>query len=152
VSRPNVLGWALGLTLAGLAGGCGSTGSPAASTAIPTANFTQRAERICVADVKGEVAALKDSGGDLQAILSKMQASSATVLTRLTALNPPADRRAAYVRFVGDVRALDGVSDSPDYAAAEAQGPRLGSKAAADARAAGLPVCAQAYGNPRQAV
>jgi serine/threonine-protein kinase len=108
-------------------------------------NFNLRADRICVGDLEGEIAALKSSGGNLLTILRRIQASDATVAARLAALNPPPQRRRAFDRFLADVRALAGVSggvtNGQNYTVAQAPG----SMAAADARAAGLKACAEVY-------
>jgi hypothetical protein len=129
--------------LALAAAGCGSS-----SSKLSDAAFTSKADAICNA-ANAATAKLSGSGG--AAAVKSAEELLSTMIGRLQALSPPADRAAAFSSFLTEVKYVESLlkqlgaaaaaRDSAKIASIETQVPGFESKGKAEATAAGIKSC-----------
>ncbi len=126
-------------------GGSGGLGASSASRSSAKAAFAAQAGAICLADLEARQAALTNSGGNVLRIVSRLDAADGTAVAQLAKLTAPGAQKAAFTRFVADLRALNRLS-GPAALAPNGPSSQLAAATSAAATAAGLRACAIAYG------
>ncbi|MGO9753651.1 MAG: hypothetical protein ACLP8S_21265 [Solirubrobacteraceae bacterium] len=114
--------------------GCGG------SSHVSTADFAARALAICKQDLS-QARQVALAGGEIVAMIARLDAGEAGSQHQLAALTPPASEKAAFVRFLADRRRV--YASSKDPAALPTEQARLDAVEHTDAASAGIGACAQ---------
>lgn len=139
-----------------LASALAAAALPAAAAPLPAAQYRARAEAICAAIARGTLALGEPTtGAEVAPYLGRLLPVLRRGVRRLDALEPPAALAVRHERFVQSGRlgialyarmrgrVAGGADPVAVVAASERPLARLDARSTADARALGLPTCAQ---------